>query len=167
MAALADRHYSRRTVGSRQFMYSGRKLVIRDAAGTMLFGWMWPQTELRMDHQDGFFCSIFRNESPRRSSDIILECEKLAIAKWGPNRMYTYVKPSAIKSVNPGYCFKCAGWQFAGLSSKRSQPSSHQQSPVFASKSRRFARRPNGSPVFDLGGFYLPYPCMLLITLHL
>jgi hypothetical protein len=30
MAALADRHYSRRTIGKRQFMYSGRKLVLRN-----------------------------------------------------------------------------------------------------------------------------------------
>jgi hypothetical protein len=37
MAQLADRHYSRRTVGARQFMYSGRKLVLRDPAGLVLF----------------------------------------------------------------------------------------------------------------------------------
>lgn len=37
MAWLADRHYSRRTVGSRQFLNNGRKLVLRDAAGTILF----------------------------------------------------------------------------------------------------------------------------------
>jgi hypothetical protein len=38
MAALADRHYSRRTPGARQFLSSGRKLVLRNAAGTILFG---------------------------------------------------------------------------------------------------------------------------------
>lgn len=109
---LADRHYSRRTIGARQFMYSGRKIVIRDTEGLVLFGWLWPDADKRMDGQTGYNCSIFRNEGPRRSSDVILECERIAFERWGPNRLYTYVKPSAIKSVNPGYCFKMAGWKF-------------------------------------------------------
>src|SRR6185503_18190417 len=63
MAMLADRHYSRRTVGARQFLYSGRKLVIRDAAGDVLFGWLYPDESMRMDGQRGYNCAIFRNES--------------------------------------------------------------------------------------------------------
>ena len=113
---LADRHYSRRTVGARQFCYSGRKLVLRDTAGTALFVWMWPQEAMRMDGQIGYNCAMFRNESPRRSSDIILEAEALAVAKWGPGRFYTYVDPGKIRSANPGYCFKVAGWHFIRLS---------------------------------------------------
>jgi len=62
-----------------------------------------------MDGQTGYNCAIFRNESSRRSSDIILECEEIAFERWGPNRLYTYVDPAKIKSVNPGYCFKQAG----------------------------------------------------------
>lgn len=110
MAALADRHYSRRTPGARQFLYSGRKIVIRNWQGTMLFGWLWPDDDKRMDGQTGFNCAIFRNESPQSSSEIILLCENIAIRRWGPNRMYTYVDPRKIKSANPGYCFKKAGW---------------------------------------------------------
>jgi hypothetical protein len=116
MRMLADRHYSRRSVGARQFLCSGRKLVIRDAAGTMLFGWMNCDLDKRFDGQRGYNCAIFRNESARRSSDIILECEVLAYAKWGLNRVYTYINAAAIKSPNPGYCFKCAGWQHIGYS---------------------------------------------------
>lgn len=112
MAMLADRHYSRRSVGNRQFMYSGRKIVIRNAEGTLLFGWYWPQDDMRMDKQTGYCCSIFRNESQRLASEVILECEEIAIARWGPNRMFTYVRPDKIRSVNPGYCFKRAGWHF-------------------------------------------------------
>jgi hypothetical protein len=107
---LADRHYSRRTVGARQFLYSGRKLVIRNCEGSVLFGWLWPHDDKRMDGQTGYNCAIFRNESTRKSSELILECERIAIERWGPNRMYTYVNPSKILSVNPGYCFKKAGW---------------------------------------------------------
>lgn len=66
-----------------------------------------------MDGQLGYNCSIFRNESSRRSSEIILEAEEWAFEKWGPSRIYTYVDPRKITSPNPGYCFKVAGWKFA------------------------------------------------------
>lgn len=115
MARLADRHYSRRTPGARQFCYSGRKLVLRDAAGTVLFVWMYPDPALRMDQQTGYNCAIFRNESARRSSDIILEAERAAVEKWGPGRAYTFVDSRKIRSANPGCCFKKAGWRAAGV----------------------------------------------------
>lgn len=112
MAMLADRHYSRRTVGARGFLYSGRTLVVRDNAGEVVFGWIWMQDDKRLDGQTGYNCAIFRNESTRRASDIILECEGIVIREWGPNRMFTYIDPSKIRSMNPGYCFKQAGWKF-------------------------------------------------------
>jgi hypothetical protein len=115
MAALADRHYSRRTIGARQFCYSGKKLVLRNAEGTVLFVWMFPDPSLRMDNQVGYNCAIFRNESDRKSSDIILEAERAAINTWGPNRAYTFVDSRRIKSINPGCCFKKAGWKKAGM----------------------------------------------------
>lgn len=115
-AELADRHYSRRTVGARQFAYSGRKLVLRDAVGLVLFVWMFPDPEKRMDGQAGYNNAIFRNESARQSSDIILEAERHAVAKWGPNRAYTYIDPRKVQSANPGYCFKVAGWVRVGYS---------------------------------------------------
>jgi hypothetical protein len=117
MRQLADRHYSRRTVGARQFTYSGRKLVLRNTPGTVLFVWMYPDPAMRMDGQVGFNNAIFRNESDRKSSDIILEAEELAFAKWGPNRLYTYIDATKVRSVNPGYCFKMAGWKYQRLSS--------------------------------------------------
>jgi hypothetical protein len=116
MAALADRHYSRRTVGARQFCYSGKKLVLRNAEGTVLFVWMFPDPAMRWDGQSGYNCAIFRNESARLSSAIILEAEGMAVSKWGPGRMYTYVNPGKIKSINPGFCFKSAGWKHVGES---------------------------------------------------
>lgn len=116
MRQLADRHYSRRTVGGKQFAYSGRKLVLRDTAGLVLFVWMYPDPELRSDGQVGYNCSIFRNESPRLSSEIILEAEQHAFAKWGPNRLYTYVDQTKVASPNPGYCYKVAGWAYVRLS---------------------------------------------------
>lgn len=111
MAKLADRH-----VGARQFCCAGRKLVLRNPEGTVLFIWMWTYDEMRMDGQTGYNCAIFRNESPRLSSDIILEAETLATEKWGPNRFYTYVNGRKIKSSNPGFCFLKAGWYRIGKS---------------------------------------------------
>ena len=110
-AVLADRHYSRRTVGDRQFMPPGRTLVIRNHEGTLVFGWNWQFEEKRADGEFGYCCSIFRNKSGRKSSEVILECERVVVEHWGPNRMFTYVNPSHV-SVNPGYCFKAAGWIF-------------------------------------------------------
>ena len=116
---LADRHYSRRTIGARQFAYSGRKLVLRNTAGDVLWVWMYPDPAMRLDAQTGYNCAIFRNESGRRSSDIILEAEQHAIAKWGPGRMYTYVDPAKVRSTNPGYCYLMAGWHPHGYSKSR------------------------------------------------
>src|ERR1051326_6999813 len=75
MSMLADRHYSRRTIGARQFLYSGRKLVLRNTEGTILFGWLYPDPTMRMDGQRGYNCAIFHNESGRKASEIILEAE--------------------------------------------------------------------------------------------
>jgi hypothetical protein len=63
-------------------------------------------------------CSIFRNESEYRSSDLILEAEQWAREKWGAVRFYTYVDSTAIKSKNAGYCFKMAGWRKCGTSKR-------------------------------------------------
>ena len=116
MRQLADRHYSRRTVGARQFTFSGRKLILRDAAGLVLFAWYYPDPAMRFDGQVGYNNAIFRNESDRLASDIILEAEAAAFEKWGPNRLYTYIDADKVRSPNPGYCFKMAGWKYVGLS---------------------------------------------------
>jgi hypothetical protein len=127
MAMLADRHYSRRTVGARQFLYSGRKLVLRNTEGTILFGWIFPDPAMRMDGQRGYNCAIFRNESARKSSEIILEAEAMAFEKWGANRLYTYIDPAKTKTITAlrdypkwgirqgerivGFCYRKAGWK--------------------------------------------------------
>lgn len=109
VVALVDRHYSRRPGQRRQVGGPARKLVLRDAAGSAVFIWLWPQDGKRWDGQVGFYCSVFRNESARQSSDVIREAEELAAAHWGGvRRMFTYVDPSRVRSRNPGYCFLMA-----------------------------------------------------------
>jgi hypothetical protein len=68
-----------------------------------------------MDSQTGYNCAIFRNESERLSSEIILDAESHAVERWGPGRAYTFVDGSKIKSSNPGYCFQMSGWIKCGL----------------------------------------------------
>lgn len=118
-AALADRHYSRRTIGSPQFMPPGETLVLINRTRDALFGWWRPHPRSgikAMNGLDGQTCSIFRNEGQMLSSDLILEAERLlkVIRDCGPDGMLTYVWDKKVKSKypksSPGYCFKMAGW---------------------------------------------------------
>ena len=131
-AALADRHYSRQSPGSKQFTPPARKLILRDTEGKVVFAWIWPK--FRLDGQRGLNCTIFRNESERISSEIILEAERMAVEKWGVGlfsyrRAYTFIDPACLRTSKkrgaefchwpPGRCFLEAGWRFAGISAKR------------------------------------------------
>lgn len=115
MAAFADRHYSRKKIGARQFVGNGTDLVLRDSHGKILFVWLWQR--FRRDGQHGFNCSKFRNESGLLSSELILLAETKVVAAWGTGRAFTYIDPHAVQSANPGYCFKVAGWRRCGVSS--------------------------------------------------
>jgi len=125
VARLADSHYSRQTIGSRQFSPPGQVIVLR--LGDDIFrasaGWVWHRPAQgkasRMDGYDGFYnCSFFRNESPILSSVLIQEAIQWALKVWGnPVKGFdTYVWPAKIKSSNPGYCYLQAGWLKDGWS---------------------------------------------------
>lgn len=127
-ARLADGHYSRRTVGSPQFMPPGETVVLISACGLAVFGWWRPSPRsglVAMNGRDGWTCSIFRNTSTHLSSALILEAETLLArltaqgethGPCGPDGMLTYVWPRKVASANPGYCFKRAGWTRIGES---------------------------------------------------
>lgn len=120
-AALADRHYSRRKVGSPQFMPPGQTIILWCEMGAV-FGWWRPHPASglqSMNGLDGWTCTIFRNESPLLSSELVLAAERALVAAadgCGPDGMLTYVWDSKVKSTNPGYCFKRAGWKVRGRS---------------------------------------------------
>ncbi|MFP7442507.1 hypothetical protein SFC50_02270 [Bacillus infantis] len=112
--ALADRHYSRLTVGASQFTRPGENLVFRTADGTAL----WVTWRSRFERKDGYGraweCTIFRNESGLTSSLLIKEAIHKTIELWGPlpsDGMITYVSPTKVKSENPGYSFQRAGFK--------------------------------------------------------
>ncbi len=123
-ALIADRHYSRRTIGSPQFMPPGQTLILGSLSQDAIFGW-WrphPRSGIRaMNNLDGWTCTIFRNESPMLSSALILEAETMLQDRHecGPDGMLTYVWDKRVASVNPGYCFKRAGWRTKGRSADK------------------------------------------------
>jgi hypothetical protein len=120
-AALADRHYSRRTKGSPQFMPPGQTLVLMTPRGDAVYGWWRPDPSSgikQMNGLDGWTCTIFRNEGRVLSSTLILEAEVALAGRYdcGPDGFITYVFDNKIRSTNPGCCFKAAGWRVTGRS---------------------------------------------------
>lgn len=114
---IYNRHYSRRVyrdgrvpkkiVGPGEYM----ALVTQDLCA--LFVW---RKFFDASGQDGVNCAVFRRETqcPYRASDMIRAAMDLAWLRWPGKRLYTYVNASRIRSVNPGYCFKRAGWRRHG-----------------------------------------------------
>lgn len=123
--ALADRHYSRRKIGSPQFMPPGQTIVLLTPCARAVFGWWRPDPSSgiqQMNKLDGWTCTIFRNEGAGLSSELVLEAEKAIAAfgyECGPDGLLTYVWDKKIESTNPGYCFKKAGWTAVGRSADK------------------------------------------------
>lgn len=114
---MADRHYSRRKVGSPQFMPPGQTIILK--APGALFGWWRPAPSSgikAMNGLDGWTSTIFRNESRDvLSSVLVLDAERF-ITECGPSGLITYVWDRKIRSSNPGACFKLAGYKATGRS---------------------------------------------------
>lgn len=127
-AALADNHYSRRTVGSPQFMPPGETLVLLTPDALALFGWWRPHPRsgiVAMNGLDGWTCTIFRNVGPVRSSTLILDAELwlygVDSAPCGPDGLITYVWDAKVATHEQpghaaGWCFRKAGYRVTGRS---------------------------------------------------
>ena len=120
--ALMRRHYSFQAYrdGRRQawnyrnrhlFAGPGEKMVLMTVDCLALFVW---RKFINKSGEQGVNCAVFHNEGNVLSSLLILEAEQLAWCRWKGERLYTYVNPQKIKSNNPGYCFKKAGWKSCG-----------------------------------------------------
>lgn len=114
---LYRRHYSCRQRRGRSpplLLGPGEKMVLITPAGDALCAFRrFRNDDLRFG--DGVNCAVFRNESQHRSSDLIREAvDRHARQRWPGQRLYTYVDPRAIRSSNPGCCFKLAGWRRCG-----------------------------------------------------
>ena len=115
--ALYLRHYSARRYRDgrprRQFCPPGEKMVLltQDCRAV----WVWHRPLMpRPSGESGVCCTLFRNEGPILSSALVAEATALAWARWPGQRLFTYVADAKVRSVNPGYCFKMAGWRRCG-----------------------------------------------------
>ena len=109
------RHYSARHYrdgrNPRLFVGPGEKMVLLTPSCDALFVW---RRFISGDGQQGVNCAVFRNEGSFLSSDLVREAVDFAWQRWPRERLYTYVADRKIRSVNPGYCFKMAGWTVSG-----------------------------------------------------
>lgn len=120
--AIFSRHYSYRPYkdGRRErsnyrnrylFLGPGEKMVLVTPAYDALFAWRKFKDD---SGQIGVCCSVFRNESRRRASELILAAEELAWRRWPGERLYTYVNTDKVAGSCPGFCFRCARWKACG-----------------------------------------------------
>ncbi len=108
------RHYSsgkNKKPKIRLFVGPGEKMVLVGFMFPALFVW---RKFIDDSGQTGVNCAVFRNESPNRSSGLIVDAMVWAWKRWPSQRLYTTVNAEKIRSVNPGYCFKMAGWKVCG-----------------------------------------------------
>jgi hypothetical protein len=114
------RHYSARKARGPQpsgfvygnharFVGNGETMVLLTLDCRAVFAWRVQRH--RLDDEHGVECSVFRNEGPVRSSELIGEACTLAWQRWPDERLFTFIDSQAIRSTNPGYCFLQAGFR--------------------------------------------------------
>lgn len=115
---LFRRHYSCTNKDADHVRYGfsgqGESMMLLTPDGLALFGWR--RQKIHDDGQEGVNCFVFRNEGPTLSSELVREACEWAWVRWPGERLYTYVNAKKIRSVNPGCCFKEAGWRTCGKS---------------------------------------------------
>jgi hypothetical protein len=112
---IFSRHYSARKYRDgrerKLICGPGGKMVLLTDKEDALFVW---RKFVDDSGQQGVNCAVFRNEGKYKSSALIKEAVKHARERWPGERFYTYVNGQKIRSTNPGYCFKMAGWRECG-----------------------------------------------------
>lgn len=127
----AGPHYSRRTPGSKTFTGVGQEIVLVTADGCAVWACVRQRTPTARGTgssrgRDGatdvrpryvWRNMLFRNLGPHRSSDLIRSAHGRTVEEWirrygalPSEALRTEVDAARIKSSNPGYCYKVAGW---------------------------------------------------------
>jgi hypothetical protein len=116
---IADRHYNRQKIGSPQFVPPGRCYVLRHNTDAL---WVtsWPFAEYVKHAWPGAWInSLFRNESDRLSSELILEAVAHTRSRWTdvPELgMVTFVDADKTRRKrDPGRCYRRAGFNHVGF----------------------------------------------------
>jgi hypothetical protein len=114
-AQIADRHYTRQSVGSRQFVAPSRCIVLLVPDAPVLWVSSWPYAEyVRHAWAGAWMCTLFRNEASDRylSSELVSQAVAVTRALWGkpPKQGFvTFVDASKVRQKrDPGRCF-CLG----------------------------------------------------------
>jgi hypothetical protein len=120
---LADRHYSRSRPGTSHFVAPGRMLILltKDADALWVSSWPYPEMLRRSWYPTAWMCSLFRNEGSYLSSALIREAVAVTRWHWGdppPDGMVTIIDQRKVRSANPGYCYKKAGFKHVGYTKK-------------------------------------------------
>ena len=124
-------HYSRRTPGSRTFTGVGQEIVLVSVDGAAVWAVVRQRTPSRRGTgasrgRDGapddatryiWRNMMFRNLGPALSSDLVREATELTYRLWPSKyggmpaeRLRTEVDVRRVRSSNPGYCYKMAGY---------------------------------------------------------
>jgi hypothetical protein len=125
---MSDRHYSRQSPGSKKFVPPGRSFVLYADTKDGEAAWVtsWPYEEYTKHEWAGVWVnSLFRNEGAGLSSDLIRQAVSATVWYWRNGReswndpmpedgMITFIDTSEVQSENPGYCYKCAGFEHVG-----------------------------------------------------
>lgn len=117
---LADRHYSRRKIGAREFCPPGNNIVLLGLNDDAL--WVShrpdPNANLAMKRQDGFDYydnPYFRNESVNRASDMIREALAITRYLWQdyqpPDGFHSFVDERKVKPIRV-HGKEVYGWVF-------------------------------------------------------
>lgn len=116
---LADRHYSRQSPESKQFVPPGQCVVLRTLEGNAYWVASWPLAQyVRHAWPGAWICSAFRNESYILSSYLITCAVAVTRNEFGDPPgigMITFVDEAKVKRKrDPGRCFLKAGFRFVG-----------------------------------------------------
>lgn len=128
-------HYSRRTPGSKTFTGVGQEIVLVTECGRAVWACIRQKTPMavgtgrsRHRRDDAAKATdakaryvwrnmIFRNLGAGLSSDLIRSALAMTYVEWAhrygelpSERLRTEIDLKAVKSRNPGYCYKVAGW---------------------------------------------------------
>jgi hypothetical protein len=103
---LFHRHYSCRDthVDHVRYGFSGKGESMVLLTVDCLALWCWREVV-----GEGTYCSVFHNEGPLLSSELVREADELAWYRWPGQRHYTHVDGSQVHG--DGKCFKAAGWR--------------------------------------------------------
>ena len=122
--ALYARHYSfyHYSDGRRErYGYRNRRMIVGPGEKLVLLGndaralCCWRRgIDANSNGQKRVYCTVFRNESSARASDILKSAMALAWKRWPGETLFTYVNPHKIHSNVPGYCFRRAHWKHIG-----------------------------------------------------